>query len=149
MKPIRPFLCLLLSVSALGILPVVSEIVTNNPTKTKEELAAQRQAACYAAIQSEILDKLNPTISIRDRFSRVMTPLPEKYYAHKIVSETEDGIIHFEIIHINRIAAKPTTTVVATGTFDSSKGSLLLKEEENGKYVTSAQHSLTKKPDNT
>lgn len=149
MKPKLSFLCLLLSASAITILPVVSQDAATQITKTDAQLAQERQQACYVAIQSQILRHINPEVSQANRFSRVIRPMPTEYYAHKIVSENAEGMIEFQITHINRMVAKPTPVAVATGTFNSKTGELLLKNDQSGESVAAAEHPLLKKKSNT
>ncbi len=149
MKPKLSFLCLLLSASALSILPVVSQDAAKPITKTDAQLTQERHQACYVAIQSQILQHINPEVSQANRFSRVLRPMPPQYYTHKIVSENTDGIIAFEIIHINRMNPSPTPVVVATGTFNSKTSELLLKNNQSGESVMASEHPLIKKNSDT
>lgn len=149
MKPKLSFLCLLLSASALSILPVVSQDAEKQVAKTEAQLKQARQQACYVAIQSQILQHINPELSRADRFSRVMRPMPQQYYTHQIVSEDAEGMIQYEIIHINRMTLNPTQVVVATGTFNSKTGLLLLKNQHNGESVMASEHPLIKKDSDT
>ena len=149
MKPKLSFLCLVLSASAVSILPVLSEDTVKPIAKNEAQLAQERQQACYVAIDSQILKHINPEISQADRFSRVLRPMPKQYYAHKIVSENAEGVIQFQITHINRMIAKPTAVVVATGTFNSESGELLLKDDPSGEFVVASEHPLIKKKTNT
>jgi hypothetical protein len=149
MKPKLSFLCLLLSASTVSILPVASQDAAKPITKTDAQLAQERQQACYVAIQSQILQHINPEVSRADRFSRVLRPMPAQYYTHKIVSENAEGMIAFEIIHINRMITNPTQVVVATGTFNSKTGELLLKNNHSGESMMASEHPLIKKNSDT
>ena len=149
MKPKLSFLCLLLSASALSILPVVSQDAEKQAPKTEAQLKQARQQACYVAVQSQILQHINPEVSQANRFSRVMRPMPEQYYTQKIVSENAEGMIEFEIIHINRMVLNTTQVVVATGTFNSKTGELFLKNNQNGESVMASEHPLIKKNSDT
>jgi hypothetical protein len=149
MKPKLSFLCLLLSASALSILPVASQDAAKPITKTDAQLTQERHQACYVAIQSQILQHINPQVSRANRFSRVLRPMPEQYYTHKIVSENAEGMIEFQIWHINRMISNPTQVVVATGTFNSKTGELLLKNHQSGKLVMASEHPLIKKNSDT
>lgn len=149
MKPKLSFLWLLLSASALSILPAASQDAAKPITKTDAQLTQERHQACYVAIQSQILQHINPEVSQVDRFSRVMRPMPAQYYTHKIVSENAEGIIAFEIIHTNRMISNPTQVVVATGTFNSKTGELLLKNNQSGVSVMASEHPLIKKNSDT
>lgn len=75
--------------------------------------------------------------------------MPEQYYTHKIVSENAEGMIEFQIWHINRMISNPTQVVVATGTFNSKTGELLLKNHQSGKLVMASEHPLIKKNSDT
>ena len=149
MKPKLSFLCLLLSASALSILPVASQDAAKPITKTDAQLTQERQQACSVAIQSQILQHINPEVSRADRFSRVMRPMPAQYYTYKIGSDDAAGMIAFEIIHINRMISNPTQVVVATGTFNSKTGELLLKNNQSGESVMASEHPLIKKNSDT
>jgi len=149
MKPKLSFLCLLLSASALSILPVVSQDAAKPITKTDAQLTQERQQACYVAIQSQILRHINPEVSQANRFSRVLRPMPPQYYTHKIGSEDAEGMIAFEIIHINRMISNTTQVVVATGTFNSKTSELLLKNHQNGESLNASEHPLIKKKSDT
>ncbi len=75
--------------------------------------------------------------------------MPAQYYTHKIVSENAEGMIAFEIIHINRMITNPTQVVVATGTFNSKTGELLLKNNHSGESMMASEHPLIKKNSDT
>ena len=149
MKPKLSFLCLLLSASAVSILPVLSEDESKPVAKTEMELKQERYAAYYVAIESQILKHINPEISQADRFSRVKRPMPAQYYAGSIVSENADGMIAFQINYIDRMNVKPSSVVVATGTYNSKNGELLLKDDQSGEFVVASAHPLLKKKTNT
>jgi hypothetical protein len=149
MKPKLSFLCLLLSASAVSIVPVISQDAVKPATKTEAQLLQEKQQACYLAVESQILRYINPEVSRADRFSRVLRPQPMEYYTHKIFSENAEGMIEFQIIHINRMITTPTQVVVATGTFESKTGALLLKNEQSGESVIAAEHPLLKKKSST
>ena len=149
MKPKLPFLYLLLSASAVTIMPVVSEDAAKSVVKTEAQLAQERQQACYVAIESQILQHINPEVSRADRFSLVIRPMSAQYYAGSIVSENADGIVGFQINYIDRMALKPSSVIVATGTYNSKNGELLLKDDQSGEFVVASAHSLLKKKTNT
>ena len=75
--------------------------------------------------------------------------MPPQYYTHKIVSENAAGMIEFQIIHINRMISNPTQVVVATGTFNSKTGELLLKNNHSGESMMASEHPLIKKNSDT
>jgi hypothetical protein len=149
MKPKLSFLCLLLSASAVSILPVLSEDAARSVVKTEAQLAQERQQACYVAIESQILQHINPEVSRLDRFSRVKRPMPAQYYAGSNVSENAEGMIAFQINYIDRMALKPSSVIVATGTYNSKNGELLLKDDQSGEFVVASAHPLLKKKTNT
>jgi hypothetical protein len=149
MKPKLSFLCLLFSASAATIMPVISQDTVKPVVKTEAQLLQERQHTCNVAIESQILDRLNPEISIASRYSRVRRPMPPQYYTAKIINENAEGIIEFQITHINRMIQEPTQVVVAKGTFNSKTGVLLLKDDASGEYVVASEHSLLKKKSNT
>jgi hypothetical protein len=172
MKPKLSFLCLLFSASAVTIVPVISQDTGKPIVKTEAQLLQERQHTCYVAIESQILDRLNPEISIASRYSRVRHPMPPQYYAAKISGENKEGIIEFQITHINRMIKEPTQVVLANGTvsrgtsalrlkddargeivepiqvvvakgaFNSKTGVLLLRDDASGEYVVASEHSL-------
>ena len=145
MKPKLSFLYLLLSASAATILPVVSEDASQSVVKTEAQLKQERQHACYVAIESQILSHINPEVSGADRFSRVMRPMPAQYYTATITGENAEGIMEFQITHINRVIQKSTQVVVATGSFNSKTGKLMLKDDQSGEFVAASEHPLIKK----
>jgi hypothetical protein len=149
MKPKPYSLCLLLAVSAATILPVVSEDTAKSVVKTEAQLAQERQHACYVAIESQILSHINPEVSTADRFSRVMRPMPDEYYVASLTGENTEGVIGFQITHINRIIQKSGTNVAATGSYNSKTGELLLKNDHSGEFVPASQHPLLNKKTNT
>jgi hypothetical protein len=105
--------------------------------------------ACHAAIDSQILRHINQEVSQVNRFSRVVRPMPPQYHTHQIVSVNADDMIEFRITHVNRMLAKPAAVVVATGTYNSRTGELLLEDDQSGKSIAASAHPLVKKKSNT
>ncbi len=130
-------------------MPVISEDAAKQITKTDAQMAQERQQACYVAIESQILRHINPEVSQADRFSRVMRPMPAEYYVAKIVSETAEGMMEFQVTHINRVLEKSTQVVAATGSYNSKTGELLLKNDQTGGFAVASEHPLLKKKSNT
>ncbi len=138
MKTKLSFPCLLLSAGALVILPVASQ------EKPIPNLAENR-AAFHTAIQNRILNHINPQVLQADRFSRVLRPMPAAFHYAKIVSENADGVIEFQIFHINRMVEKTTEVRVATGSYAGKNGELMLKDDENDKWIPPTEHPLLKR----
>lgn len=155
MKPKLSIPCLLLSVSALTVLPIPAEEPTiiekvekavKEASKIEHEVKNQQIAAFYMAIEEQIFVHLNSEASFMSRFSRVSRPMPETYYDHQIVSHDADGNISFKILYIDQrnpeTRLKPNT--VATGTYNSKTNGLILMDDQTGKPVPAAEHVLVK-----
>lgn len=142
-------LCALVSASAVLIVPVLSENRTKiSPEEPKIELDEKQQIAYHAAIHEQVLRHFNKEVPIPNRFSRVLRPMPGQYYSSEIVSKSEDGIVEFNVVFIDRMKlGKQQPTVIANGQFKSETGEVLLKDKESGNYLPASEHPLiNKKP---
>lgn len=150
MKHNTTSLCALVSVSAVLIMPVLSENRTKiSPGKPQIELDEKLQIAYLAAIEEQVMRHLNQGVQFQNRFSRVLRPLPEQYYSSELVSKSEDGIVEFNLVLINRLKpVKPPYNVIARGKFKRETGEVLLKDQENGNYLPASEHPLINKKPN-
>lgn len=146
MKPKLSFLCLLLSVSPIAILPILAGEAAKPAPKSEEEVKNQQIAGFYVAMSEKIFAHLNSEPSLASRFSRVVIPMSENHYYSEIVSHDADGNISFRILHVDRrdpqTRLKPNT--VATGTYINKTMEVYLLDDQTGKSVPASEHALVK-----
>lgn len=139
MKTKTILLCTLASASIALTPPAISGEKLQIQAVAKPQIKVP--AKYYVAVQEKVLKHLNPKVPVSRRFSRTLRPMPSKYYDTEIVSHSKDGIVAFNVRHIDRSdPKKPTTAVLTLGKYNSKTDEVFLVDAASGKYVPALEH---------
>ena len=111
------FLCTLASASVALIAPSISgeKILTQTAAKPAVKLEGKTASIYHTVVYNQVLQHLNPKVPLAQRFSRTLRPMPSKYYDSEIVRQGKDGVVLFNVRHVDRSDPKKPTTAVFAG----------------------------------
>ena len=139
-----------LFLSALGTASlVVASITIAGEQQAKapaEEIPRETLVKFHQAVNAQVLEHLNPKISLADRFSRRIAPRSGIYYHAEIAGSPKGKIIEFKVVRNDHTNPKELKReVFANGRFNSNTGEVALFDEAKGTFVPAPEHPSIRK----
>ena len=95
----------------------------------------------HTAVNAQVLEHLNPKLSLADRFSRRIAPRSGIHFHAEIAGAPEGEIIPFKVMRNDLTNPKERKSeTFATGRFNSETGEVALFDEGKGAFVPAPEH---------
>lgn len=81
------------------------------------EIPAKMRSIFYVAVHEQVLQHLNGKVSIADRFSRTLRPMPSRYYEAELVTNGKKAMMFNLILNDRSNPQKPVREISAVGKY--------------------------------